>query len=129
MVLALAKQTRDLIVIGASSGGVEALSTLAKALPADLSAAVFVVLHRSARSPNVLPRILSRRGPLPAEEAKDGQPFEHGRIYVAAADHHLLVEGASMRVVRGPRENASRPAIDPLFRSAARAGGSRVIGV
>jgi two-component system, chemotaxis family, protein-glutamate methylesterase/glutaminase len=119
----------DIIVIGASAGGVEALITLVRALPADLPAAVFVVLHIPAQSPSMLPAILSRAGPLQALQARDGMPIEHGRIYVAAPDHHLLLERERLRNVRGPRENRHRPAVDTLFRSAARAYGPRVLGV
>ncbi|HYN86668.1 MAG TPA: chemotaxis protein CheB [Pyrinomonadaceae bacterium] len=119
----------DIIVIGASAGGVEALQVLARGLPEDLAAAVFVVLHISPQTPSILPSILARAGALPAAHAADGQPIEHGRIYVAPSDHHLLVEPGQVRVVRGPKENRYRPAVDPLFRSAALAYGPRVVGV
>lgn len=119
----------DIVVIGASAGGVEALLTVVRALPHDLPAAVFVVLHVPPDGESMLPRILSHAGPLPAAHPQDGDPIEQGRIYVAPPDYHLLVERERMRVVRGPRENRSRPAVDPLFRSAARAYGPRVIGV
>lgn len=120
---------RDVVVVGASAGGVETLRTLVAALPASLPAAIFVVVHFPPGSTSVLPRILSRHGPLPAEHPRDGAPFEQGRIYVAPPDHHLLVKRGTVRLVRGPRENASRPAVDPLFRSAARAYGPRVLGL
>jgi two-component system chemotaxis response regulator CheB len=120
---------RDIVVIGASAGGVEAVAALAGALPRDLAAAVFVVVHFPAHATSVLPRIISRRGGLRAEHAVDGAPIEPGCVYVAPPDRHLLVEHGHMRLVRGPRENNARPAIDPLFRSAARAYGARVIGV
>ncbi len=119
----------DIVVIGASAGGVEALLTVVRALPHDLPAAVFVVLHVPPDGESMLPRILSHAGPLPAAHPQDGDLIEQGRIYVAPPDYHLLVERERMRVVRGPRENRSRPAVDPLFRSAARAYGPRVIGV
>ncbi len=119
----------DIIVIGASAGGVEALITLVRGLPADLPAAVFVVLHMPAHSPSMLPTILDRSGPLPAVWAEDQQVIKPGQIYVAPPDHHLLLANGAVRVGRGPKENMHRPAIDPLFRSAARAYGSRVIGV
>lgn len=119
----------DVIVVGASAGGVEALRRLVGSLPADLSAAVFLVLHIPAQSPSLLPEILSRSGPLRALHPTDGEAIQHRRIYVAPPDHHLLVEDGFVRVVRGPRENRHRPAIDPLFRSAARAYGPRVVGV
>ncbi|MBV9691033.1 MAG: chemotaxis protein CheB [Ktedonobacteraceae bacterium] len=119
----------DIIVVGTSAGGVEALGILVALLPADLPAAVFIVLHIPAQSPSLLPEILSRAGPLRAIHPTDGEAIQHGRIYVALPDHHLLVEAGYVRVVRGPRENRSRPAVDPLFRSAALAYGPRVIGV
>lgn len=120
---------RDIIVIGASAGGVEALLNVAGGLPSDLPAAVFVVLHIPAQAPSLLPTILSRAGPLPAQHAEDGMLIQNGRIYVAPPDHHLLVGQGFVRVVHGPRENRHRPAVDPLFRTAAVAYGSRVIGV
>jgi two-component system chemotaxis response regulator CheB len=119
----------DIIVIGTSAGGVEALKHLVRELPADLEAAVFVVIHIPAQSPSLLPDILSRGGPLPAAHAVNGEPIRHGRIYVAPPDNHLLVERDRVRVVHGPRENRYRPAVDPLFRSAAVAYGPRVVGV
>jgi two-component system, chemotaxis family, protein-glutamate methylesterase/glutaminase len=119
----------DIIVVGASAGGVEALITLVSGLPADLPAAVFVVLHIPAQSPSLLPPILSRAGPLVAGHPADNTPIQHGRIYVAPPDHHLLLEEGRVRVVRGPKENRHRPAVDPLMRSAARSYGPRVIGV
>lgn len=119
----------DIIVVGASAGGVEALTALVRDLPSDLAAAVFIVLHIPAQSPSLLPSILSRAGPLVAVHPKDDTRIEHGRIYVAPPDHHLLIEDGRMRVMRGPKENRHRPAIDPLMRTAARTYGPRVIGV
>jgi two-component system, chemotaxis family, protein-glutamate methylesterase/glutaminase len=120
---------RDIVVIGASAGGVEAVGTLVSQLPSGLEAALFLVLHIPASGTSVLPAILERRGDLRAAHAVDEEPIEHGRIYVAPPDHHLLVESEFVRVVRGPKENGYRPAIDPLFRSAARNFGPRVVGV
>jgi two-component system chemotaxis response regulator CheB len=119
----------DIIAIGASAGGVEALVALVRDLPPDLPAAVFVALHIPAQSPSMLPMILDRSGPLPASQPQDGEVIEPGRIYVAPPDHHLLVNRGQIRVMHGPKENRHRPAIDPLFRSAARAYGPRVVGV
>src|SRR3712207_2095539 len=117
-----------LIGVGASAGGVEALTTLVRNLPADLPAAVFVVLHVSPSGTSALAQILHRAGPLPAHAATDGAPIEAGRIYVAPPDRHLLVEDGAVRLTSGPRENGHRPAIDPLFRSLALYG-ERAIGV
>lgn len=120
--------THDIIVIGASAGGVEAISAVVADLPRDLRAAVLVVLHLS-RGRSVLPEILTRAGSLPAVHPEDGDPVEYGRIYVARPDHHMTIENRRIRIVHGPTENGSRPAVDPLFRSAAREYGSRVVGV
>jgi len=119
----------DIIVIGASAGGVQALATLVGSFPQKLPAAIFVVLHIPAESPSLLPGILSRSGPLEAVQSIDCMAIEHGCIYVAAPDHHLLIEHGHVRIVGGPKENHHRPAVDPLFRSAAQAYGSRVVGV
>lgn len=120
---------RDIVVIGASAGGVEALSQLVARLPADLAASVYVVLHVPSDGISVLPRILDRAGKLPALHPNDGQPIENGKIYVAPPDRHLVLEPGRVRTTRGPRENAHRPAVDSLFRSAARHFKKRVIAV
>jgi two-component system chemotaxis response regulator CheB len=120
---------RDVIVIGGSAGGVEAVLELVHRLPAWLPAAVLVVIHRDPRSKNLLAEILNAAGPLLAVTAEEGQRLEHGRIYVAPADRHLLVQHNHLHVRRGPLENRTRPAIDPLFRSAAACCTTRVIGV
>ena len=117
-----------IVVIGASAGGVDAICSLAAALPADFPAAVFVVLHIGAHK-SQLPWLLNQAGSLPACHPRDGDLIRPGYIYVAPPDHHLLVEAGRIRLSRGPRENWARPAVDPLFRSAARAYGSDVIGV
>lgn len=122
-------QNRDIIVIGASAGGIEALRRLAGGLPAELPAAVFVVIHSGAASPGILPQIMDRAGPLRCLRVSDGEPFERGRIYVAPPDRHMLLEQDRVLLRNGPRENRTRPAIDPLFRSAAVHFGGRVVGV
>lgn len=119
----------DLIVIGASSGGIEALITLLRSLPDTVQAALCVVIHTSPEAPGLLPAVLGRRTALPVTQALDGEALREGHIYVARPDHHLLVDAGRLRVTRGPRENRHRPAIDPLFRSAALHYGPRVIGV
>lgn len=120
---------RDLIVIGTSAGGVQALQELVAELPPELPASVLVVLHLSSSGASVLHEILARAGELPATQAVDGEQLERGHIYVAPPNQHLLVRGPNIHLSGGPRENGHRPAIDPLFRSAARAFGPRVIGV
>jgi two-component system, chemotaxis family, protein-glutamate methylesterase/glutaminase len=120
---------RNIVVIGCSVGGVEALQRLVGPLPREFPAALFVVLHLAPESTSVLPEILTRAGSLPAAHPRDGEAIRTGRIYVAPPDNHLLIEDGKVRLRRGPRENRHRPAIDPLFRSAARWYGSRVIGV
>src|SRR5262245_59348659 len=105
------------------------MQQLARSFPHDLPAAVFMVLHVPADAPSMLPEILSRSGPLPAKQPQDREPICPGRIYVAPSDRHLTIEDGVVRVTRGPRENRHRPAIDPLFRTAARVGGNKVIGV
>ena len=118
-----------MVVIGASAGGVGALIDLVAGLPAGLPAAVLVVLHVPPYSPSALPEILTRSGPLDAVHPEDGDPIRPGRIYIAAPDHHLLVEEGRVAVKRGPKENRHRPAVDALFRSAAFVCGPRVVGV
>jgi two-component system chemotaxis response regulator CheB len=120
---------REIVAIGASAGGVEALGTLVAGLPAELPAAVLVVLHVLPTGTSVLPSILQRAGNLPAAPARQGEPLERGRIYVAPPDYHLLVADGHVELSRGPRENGHRPACDPLFRSVGRTYGRRAIGV
>lgn len=122
-------RSRDIIVMGTSVGGVEALSEIVRALPADLPAAVFIVLHIPAFNSGFLPDILNRAGPLRATHAVHGETIRRGRIYIAPPDNHLMLQGEHVRVLRGPKENGHRPAVDPLFRTAARSFGPRVIGV
>jgi two-component system chemotaxis response regulator CheB len=120
---------QDLIVIGASAGGIEAVSQVLRGLPEDLPAALFIVIHLSPSYPSILARLLDQAGTLPALHPRDGQTIRRGHVYVAPMDRHLLIEGHSVRVLKGPSENLHRPAIDPLFRSAAFYGRSRVAGV
>ena len=120
---------RDIIVIAASAGGVEALSQIVAGLPPRLPAAVFAVVHFPSHATSLLPQILQRHGRLPAVHPEDGTAIRHGVIYVAPPNRHLTVHADQVKLTRGPRENGHRPAADPLFRSAARAYGKRVIGV
>jgi two-component system chemotaxis response regulator CheB len=117
----------DRIVIGASAGGVEALRLLIRDLPADIPAAVFIVMHVGRESQ--LAKVLARSGSLPVHEPRGGEDVENGQIYVAGPGAHLLLHDNHILRRRGPRENRTRPAIDPLFRSAAASFGGRVIGV
>ncbi|HEU4555443.1 MAG TPA: chemotaxis protein CheB [Chitinophaga sp.] len=120
---------RNIIVIGASAGGFEAIKQLVAGLPNDLDAAVLIVWHMSPDVRGVLPEALNRLNSLPAGHAVNYEPLKTGRIYVARPDYHLVVEKDEIRVTHGPKENRFRPAIDPLFRSAAFAYHNRVIGV
>jgi two-component system chemotaxis response regulator CheB len=119
----------SMVVVGASAGGVEGLMLLARSLPIELPAAVLMVLHIPAGASSILPKLLTRAGRLPADHAVDGEVIVSGRIYVAPADHHMRVHANEIRLGRGPKENRHRPAIDPLFGSAARWHGPHVIGV
>ena len=120
---------KDIVVIGASAGGIEALRTLLAGLPENFAASVLVVLHTSPGSPGILARILDDAGPLVVKSARRGDRIEPGIVYVAPPDHHLLVVPGAVELSHGPHENRFRPAIDPLFRSAAQTYGPRVVGV
>ncbi|MGV3773806.1 MAG: chemotaxis protein CheB [Verrucomicrobiales bacterium] len=121
---------KDIVVIGASTGGIEALQKIVHDLPVNYQGTIFVVVHTSSSSPNVLHKILANAGKLPASTGKDWEEFRPGHIYVAPADYHFIIEKAGhMRLSRGPKENRFRPAVDPLFRSAAYAFGPRVVGI
>ena len=117
-----------LVVVGASAGGIAPLLVLAETLPPGFAAPVCIVLHVGAQ-PSLLPELLSNKGPHPAVHARDRQLLTNGVLHIAPPDHHMLVDGRYLRLNRGPRENHTRPAVDPLFRSAALAWGSRVIGI
>jgi two-component system chemotaxis response regulator CheB len=119
----------NVVVVGASAGGVEALTTLAGGLPADLDAAVCVVLHLPAGAESRLAHILSRAGPLPATQVRGGEQLTSRHVYVAPPDRHLVVRGGEVFAVRGPHENGLRPSIDVLFRSAALSYARRVVAV
>jgi two-component system, chemotaxis family, protein-glutamate methylesterase/glutaminase len=122
-------QGRDIIVVGTSAGGVRVLRALVAGLPRDFAGTLFVVMHTAPDSPGVLAQILDRAGPLPATNASNRERFGPGHVYVAPPDMHLLLEPGLMRLTREARENGFRPAIDPLFRSAAQVYGPRVVGV
>ena len=119
---------RRLVVVGASAGGVAALLALSASLPRNFPAPVLIVLHIGA-NPSVLPSLLSAHGNNPAVHAEEGQRLRDGVLYVAPPDQHMLVEDDRIRLSHGPKEHHTRPAIDPLFRSAALAHGRAVIGV
>lgn len=118
-----------MLVIGASSGGVNALKKLLAPLPADLDASLFIVWHMAPSVRGVLPQLLSRVTAIAVSHALNGERIQSNHIYVAPPDHHLLLDGDYIRLTRGPKENRFRPAIDPLFRSAAHSYGNRVLGV
>jgi two-component system, chemotaxis family, protein-glutamate methylesterase/glutaminase len=120
---------RGVVAVGASAGGVEALTHLAAGLPNDLPYAILIALHLPPSGPSVLARILDRNGPLPAEAATDGAELTPGRIYVAVPDRHLLVSDHRVVVSEGMTENGHRPAINALFRSAALSYGPNAIGI
>jgi two-component system chemotaxis response regulator CheB len=119
----------DVVAIGASAGGFQALSELAKGLPGDFPAALLVTIHLHPEASRVLPDLIDRAGPLPAAFAEDGEEIAAGGIYIAPPDRHLLVDEGRVILRRGPRENGARPAIDPMFRSVALSYGNRAIGV
>lgn len=120
---------RQVVVVGASAGGIEALRDLVGRLPRDFPAPIAITLHTSPESPGVLHEILGRAGRLPVISPTDNERLAPGSIYVAPPDYHLLLEPGRVRVTKGPRENRFRPAIDPMFRSAAQVFGPGAIGV
>jgi two-component system, chemotaxis family, protein-glutamate methylesterase/glutaminase len=120
---------RDIVVVGASAGGIQALKRLAAGLPEDFPASMFIVLHMASDRTSILPQILSKETKLPVTFAQEKEPIRAGHIFIAPPNYHLLIEQDHMHLASGPREHFSRPAINPLFRSAAHAYGGRVIGV
>lgn len=122
-------KNHHVITIGTSAGGLNALKTLLRQLPPDFPASVHIVQHLSSQISSNLPLVLEKAGQLPVKFALDGEPIESGRVYLAPPDFHLILEPDRLRVIRGPRENRMRPAIDPLFRSAAAAYRSYATGV
>jgi two-component system, chemotaxis family, protein-glutamate methylesterase/glutaminase len=120
---------KDIVVIGASTGGIDALREILRGLSPDLNASVFVVQHSGADAPGILHLILQRRSQIRVVTPADGERIVKGRVYLAPPDRHLILEQDRICLSRGPKENRFRPAIDPLFRSAAQVYGPRVIGV
>lgn len=120
---------RDIIVIGGSAGSFEPVKKIIAGLPASFPASILIAVHMMAEFPSLLEEHLGSNSRLPVMQAEDQEPIRRGHIYVARPDYHLTLESGKMRVVKGPRENRHRPAIDPLFRTAARVYGERVIGV
>lgn len=119
----------DMVVIGTSAGGLEQLLWIVRRLPADFPAAICIVQHVAATGPSLLPEILTHAGALPAIHPSDKTPIQHSHIYVAPPDRHMLVRNGHLHIVRGPKENGFRPAINATFRTAALAYGPRVVGV
>jgi len=122
-------RSRNIVVIGASAGGIEALGEVAANLPSDFQGSICLVQHLAASTNSQFDRVLKRRMSLPVEIAVDRNRIQPGTFYVAPPDQHLLIDGEQMFLSRGPRENRVRPAVDPLFRSAALARGERAVGV
>lgn len=120
---------RDILAVGTSAGGVQALIFLVKRLPRDFPASVLITIHLPSYAHSVIDEILSDSGPLPAAFARDGEELAKGRIYIAPPDSHLLVDTNRLWLGKGPRENNSRPAIDPMLRSAALCCCGRSVGV
>lgn len=122
-------EKRNIIVMGGSTGGFEAFKKIIQNLPPDLDAAIFIVWHMSPDLRGILPEVLNKLNTIKASNAYDNEQILTNHIYVAPPDHHMLIEHGRIRVTHGPKENRFRPAIDPLFRSAAYVYGNRVIGV
>jgi two-component system chemotaxis response regulator CheB len=122
-------QSKRIVVIGGSAGSLDPMLQLFSQLRSDLDASYFIVQHIGSNSPQYLPQLIARSGVIPAQAAQSEHPFTSARAYVAPPDYHLIIRDGSTVLSHGPRENRSRPAIDPLFRSAAVEYGTSVIGV
>src|SRR5690348_12409054 len=120
---------KDIVVIGGSAGGIEPIRTILAGLSADYRGSIFIVVHTAPDAPGVLDLIFGKAGPLEAIVAKNQERIKPGRIYVARPDHHLILEPGRVLLSQGPKENRFRPAVDPLFRSAAQTYGPRVVGI
>jgi two-component system, chemotaxis family, protein-glutamate methylesterase/glutaminase len=120
---------RSVVTIGASAGGLEAIRSVLAGVPTEIDAALLVVMHMPPSGGSTLANILDRVGPLPAGPATDGELLEPGRVVVCVPDHHLMVADGRVAVRRAPQENGHRPAVDPLFRTAARYYGAQSVGV
>jgi two-component system chemotaxis response regulator CheB len=120
---------RDIVVIGGSAGSIEATQAILKSLPANLAASVFVIMHLSPSVRSYLAHILGRATQMQVDQANDGDRIEHGRVYVAQPDRHLLIANDHIHLTRGPKEGLHRPSINVTFRSAAMTYGPRVIGI
>lgn len=120
---------RDIIVIGGSAGSTEPLRRMLADLPRDFPAAIFVTTHIPSTHASYLPELLDQATALPVAAAIDGRPIEPGRVYLPTSDRHLLLIDSTVRLGLGPHENMARPAIDPMFRSAALSFGPRAVGV
>jgi two-component system, chemotaxis family, protein-glutamate methylesterase/glutaminase len=125
----LTERARDIVVVGASAGGVQAVRFLLQRIPPGFAGSMFIVLHRSPHFESMLPEVLRGRTEHFVGEPHDLDPVEPGRVYVAPRDLHLMLDHSRVRLVRGPKEHFTRPAVDPLFRSAAAAYGPRVVGI
>lgn len=125
----MSPKARDLVGIGASAGGVRALAQVLDQIPCDLPASLFVTLHRAPRPGSALAEVLGRAARLPVCEPTDGEILARGHVYLAPADHHMVIAGEHIFCERTAKQHHSRPAVDPMFASLAAAHGQRVIGV
>ncbi len=130
MIINKERRIRDVVVVGASAGGFRSIQAMAAAFPADLPAGIAVALHRGVHDdPGRLAWILQQGSRLRVVEPSGGEPFEHGSLYVAPMDRHLVFHQGRFYVSHGPKEHFTRPAADPLFRSVADELGPRVLAV